>query len=67
MHGPHHGAQKSIRTGKADCETSVSKFALERLMTFSLAMVEMFVVPLLNPGRQFRRTVNEEGEGKRGD
>lgn len=33
LHGPHHGAQKSSKTGTLDCFTSVSKFARVILIT----------------------------------
>src|SRR3954464_10305542 len=38
LHGPHHSAQKSTRTGGADFSTLVSKFPSVKVCTFSAAM-----------------------------
>src|SRR5579871_6960501 len=38
LHGPHHGAQKSIRTGLSDFKTSLSKLESVTWRTLSFAI-----------------------------
>src|SRR5690606_16234010 len=54
LHGPHHSAQKSTRTGSDDCSTALSKSASPTCMTLSLTRLSCVGrVPADAVGRAF--------------
>src|SRR5207249_815449 len=48
LHGPHHSAQKSTRTGVDDCNTSWAKFALFKVTVLGAGMCEILELDLEN-------------------